>query len=124
MIPFYLFESLLFLLFGAVLIFRSRVLKNLLAFLTQRKLLFIPAVFEITFGLLTLHFRHETRLTLFVFLVGILLFIDGIFYLLLSEKLNSTIDWLLQLDEKNYRLYGLVMVLVALGVGLAAQFTV
>jgi len=124
MIPFYLFESLLFLLFGAVLIFRSRILKNLIVFFAQRKLLFIPGIFEITFGLLTLHFRHETRMAPFVFLVGILLFIDGIFYLLLAEKLNATIDWLLQLEESSYRIYGIVMLLVALGIGLAAQFTV
>ncbi len=124
MILFYLVESLLFLTFGAVLIFRSRILKNLIFFFVQRKLIFIPGIVEIILGLLTLHFRHETRLTTFVFLVGILLFIDGIFYLLLSEKLKPTIDWLLQLNEKSYRIYGLVMVLVALGMGLAAQLTV
>lgn len=124
MVLFYLIESLLFLAFGAVLIFRSRILKDLITFLAQRKLLFIPGIFEIIFGLLTLHFRHETQLTPLVFLVGILLFIDGIFYLLLSEKLEPTIDWLLQLNEKSYRIYGLVMVLVALGIGLAARFTV
>jgi len=115
MVIFYLLESLIFLCFGLVLVFKSVLIKKLFVLVQERNLFFIPGIIEIILGLLTLNFRHETRLLMFVFLVGILLFIDGVFYLLLSEKLRSTIDWLLNLEEKNYRNYGFFIILVSVG---------
>jgi len=124
MIPFYLFESLLFLIIGLLLVFRSVVIKKLFNFIQQRNLFFIPGIVEIILGLLTLYFRHQTRLLTLVFLVGIILFIDGIFYLIMSDKLSSTIDWMLKLEESNYRLYGLFLIIIALGLGASAIITV
>ena len=115
MVIFYLLESLIFLCFGLVLVFKSVLIKKLFVLVQERNLFFIPGIIEIILGLLTLNFRHETRLLMFVFLVGLLLFIDGVFYLLLSEKLRSTIDWLLNLEEKNYRNYGFFIILVSVG---------
>ena len=115
MMLFYLLESLIFLCFGLVLVFKSVLIKKLFVLVQERNLFFIPGLIEIILGLLTLNFRHETRLLMFVFLIGILLFIDGVFYLLLSEKLRSTIDWLLNLEEKNYRNYGFFIILVSVG---------
>jgi len=115
MVIFYLLESLIFLCFGLVLVSKSVLIKKLFVLVQERNLFFIPGIIEIILGLLTLNFRHETRLLMFVFLVGILLFIDGVFYLLLSEKLRSTIDWLLNLEEKNYRNYGFFIILVSVG---------
>jgi len=115
MVIFYLLESLIFLCFGLVLVFKSVLIKKLFVLVQERNLFFIPGLIEIILGLLTLNFRHETRLLMFVFLVGLLLFIDGVFYLLLSEKLRSTIDWLLNLEEKNYRNYGFFIILVSVG---------
>lgn len=124
MIPFYLFESLLFLIIGLLLVFRSVVIKKLFNFIQQRNLFFIPGIVEIILGLLTLYFRHQTRLLTLVFLVGIILFIDGIFYLIMSDKLSSTVDWILKLEESNYRLYGLFLIIIALGLGASAIITV
>lgn len=115
MVIFYLLESLIFLCFGLVLVFKSVLIKKLFVLVQERNLFFIPGIIEIILGLLTLNFRHETRLLMFVFLVGLLLFIDGVFYLLLSEKLRSTIDWLLNLEEKSYRNYGFFIILVSVG---------
>ncbi|MCD6204850.1 MAG: DUF2065 family protein [Candidatus Marinimicrobia bacterium] len=115
MVIFYLLESLIFLCFGLVLVFKSVLIKKLFVLVQERNLFFILGIIEIILGLLTLNFRHETRLLMFVFLVGLLLFIDGVFYLLLSEKLRSTIDWLLNLEEKNYRNYGFFIILVSVG---------
>jgi len=115
MVIFYLLESLIFLCFGLVLVFKSVLIKKLFVLVQERNLFFILGIIEIILGLLTLNFRHETRLLMFVFLVGLLLFIDGVFYLLLSEKLRSTIDWLLNLVEKNYRNYGFFIILVSVG---------
>jgi len=124
MIPFYLIESLLFLIFGLVLVFRSVFVKNLLNYIQEKNLFIIPGIIEIILGLLTLYFRHETRLGLLVFLVGILLFIDGVFYLLLSEKLRSTIEWMLKLEDKSYRIYGLFIIIIASGLGISAFFLI
>jgi len=124
MIPFYLVESLLFLIFGLVLVFKNVVIKKFLNYIQQEKLFFIPGIIEIIMGLLTLYFRHLTRLVNLVFIVGILLFIDGVFYLLMSDKLRSTIEWILKLEERSYRIYGLLMILIAIGLVSSAILTI
>ena len=124
MIPFYLVESLLFLIFGLVLVFKSVNIKKLLNYIQQKKLFYIPGIIEIIMSLLTLYFRHQTRLVSFVFIVGILLFIDGVFYLLMTDKLKSTIEWILTLEDKSYRIYGLFIIIIAVGLGSSAFFTI
>ncbi|MBN2602338.1 MAG: DUF2065 family protein [Candidatus Marinimicrobia bacterium] len=124
MIPFYLLESLLFLIFGLMLVFKSVLVRNLLNYLREKNLYIIPGIIEIILGLLTLYFRHETKFGFFVFLVGILLFIDGVFYLLMSDKLSSTIEWIQKLEDKSYRLYGLFIIITAAGLAASAFFLI
>ncbi|MDO9549251.1 MAG: DUF2065 family protein [Candidatus Marinimicrobia bacterium] len=102
------------------MIFKSVIIKNLLNFIQEKNLFFIPGIIEIILGLLTLYFRHQTRLVTLVFIVGILLFIDGVFYLLMSDKLRSTIEWMLKLEGKSYRIYGLFIIIIAVGLGSSA----
>jgi len=124
MIPFYFFESLIFLIFGLVLILKNVLIKNLLKYIHEKNLFFIPGIIEIIMGLSTLYFRHDTQLSSLVFLVGILLFIDGVFYLLMSDKLSSTIEWMLKLEDKSFRIYGLFIIIIAAGLVSSAFFIV
>jgi len=115
MIICYLGFAVLFILLGIVLFIFPDSVKSLIAVLVKRNQLFVIGIVEIGIGLATLYYRHHSRLSVFVFLSGILFFIDGVFYLLSSESLRELHQLILNLETREYRYYSLF--LFALGVG-------
>ena len=112
---FYLVEGILFGISGLLLVFKVSLVKRFLHWIQEREFYLIPGVTEIILGLLTLYFRHQTAFKSFIFIVGLLLFVDGIFYLLASKGLNKTFQWFLSLDDSSYRAYSIFIFLIALG---------
>jgi hypothetical protein len=54
-------------------------MKKMMQIIVQNDLFFIPGIIEIGIGLGTLYFRDQTRMDWFVFLCGLIFFLDGIF---------------------------------------------
>jgi uncharacterized protein YjeT (DUF2065 family) len=120
MIWFYLAEGILFSLTAMLLFLKPSKIKRFLHWIYQYKLLVIPGIVEIVLGLLTLYFRHRTILKPLVVIIGLLLFVDGIFYLLTSQKLSKTLEWLLEQEDRSFRIYSLFIAIVAAGLVAAA----
>lgn len=112
---FYLMEGILLGICGFLLVFKVSLVKKFLHWIQERELYIIPGVTEIIFGLLTLYFRHQTAFKSFIFIVGLLLFVDGIFYLLATKKLGNTFQWFINLEDSSYRAYSIFIFLMSLG---------
>ena len=112
---FYIPVGILFLIIGFIFLTSPDFAKKLIKVIMDRELFFFIGVTEIGLGLGTLYFRQNTNLKLFVYLIGLILFIDGIFYLTSPKRLKETYKWFLESEEKSIRAYGIVMILISAG---------
>jgi uncharacterized protein YjeT (DUF2065 family) len=117
---FYLSSSALFTLFGLILTIYPPVGRKLMQFVIGKELQLIPGTFEIGIGLATLYYRDQTNFKWFVYLVGLLLFFDGILYLLSTRRLRTLAEMVLMLENKTWRHYGYLTLILALGYLMAA----
>ena len=120
MIWFYLGVAVLLVLSGGIIFFKAAWFKSLLQFVIQKDLLLIPGVFEIAIGLGTLYFRDLTNMTWFVYLAGLLMFLDGILSVLMSRRLREMYAWFINIEDRKMRSYAIFLFLVAPGYFLAA----
>ena len=120
MIWFYLGVAVLLVLSGGIIFFKAAWFKSLLQFVIQKDLLLIPGVFEIAICLGTLYFRDLTHMTWFVYLAGLLMFLDGILSVLMSRRLREMYEWFINIEDRKMRSYAIFLFLVALGYFLAA----
>ena len=97
-----------------ILLLRPILIKRFIYWINQRDLLIIPGIIEIVLGLITLYYRHRTVLKSLVVIIGLLLFVDGVFYLLTSEKLRKTLEWLLEQEDRSFRMYSIFIATIAL----------
>lgn len=117
---FYLSSSVLFTLFGLVLTIYPPAGRKFVQFMISRELQLIPGTFEIVIGLGTLYFRDQTKLKWFVYLVGLLLFFDGILFMLSARRLRTLAEMVLMLENKAWRHYGYLTLIFVLGYLIAA----
>jgi uncharacterized membrane protein HdeD (DUF308 family) len=96
-------------------IFLTRWIRWLLQFILDHNLFFIMGIIEILIGLGTLYYRHVSNLKWFSYFIGLMLFIDGIFYLLSSSRFRQAFEWFLYTERKIIRSYGIVLIFIALG---------
>lgn len=120
MIWFYLGVAILLVLSGLIIFFKAAWFKSLLQFVIHKDLLLIPGVFEIAISLGTLYFRDLTHMTWFVYLAGLLMFLDGILSVLMSRRLREMYEWFINIEDRKMRSYAIFLFLVALGYFLAA----
>ena len=64
-------------------------------------------------GLLFLWAAPASNLTWFIRLLGIIGLIKGLFFLLFPDMIKTTLDWWLSQSAKAYRVYGIVILLLA-----------
>ncbi len=124
MIWFYFIEGIFIGLIALLLFFQTALVKRFLNWINQRSLFILPGIFEIVLGLATVYLRQKTALKALVTIVGLMLFIDGVFYLLTSEKLSKTFDWLMTLEDRSFRTYSIFIVIISLGLLAAALLPV
>jgi len=105
---------------GIVILVKPDFLKIIMQFILDKDIFYLPGVIEIAISLGTLYYRDQTRMTWFVYIVGLALFIDGIFYLLASKRIREMYTWFIGIAEPKVRSYGLFTLLLAVGYGLAA----
>ncbi len=107
-------------LMGLLVLTFPQTFKTVLTYIVRKDLFIIPGVLEIALGLGTLYFRETTKMKWFVYITGLLLFVDGIFYLLSSQRFKEVMQLILESDEKTWRSYGILSLLIAFGYFLAA----
>jgi len=95
-------------------------MKIVMGLVVEKELFFIPGVLEIGLGLGTLYFRDQTNLNWFIYLAGLMLFFDGMLYIIMSKRLREMYIWFLQIADQKIRSYGLFLLLLAIGYGLAS----
>lgn len=117
---FYFSAAVILVISGVVILIRPVWLKNLMRIVIRKDLFFLPGVLEIGVGLGTLYYRDQTRMTWFVFLAGLLLFFDGIFYLVMSKRLRELYEWFTSITNRKIRSYGVFLFFLAIGYVLAA----
>lgn len=111
----YLLEGAIFLVGGLVFVLRPGLIRRMMEIILAKDLFLIPGLIEIGLGLTTLYFRHQTRLTVFIYIIGFMLFIDGIFYITGSRRIVESYQWFLKLENRSLRNYSLFLFLLALG---------
>ena len=99
---------------GIILVFFPDKLKQILYYILENELFFILGIFEIIPSLLILNFRHNTRIPLVITILGVLLFVDGIFYLLGNKILKETFEIILEIESNSIRYYSIVLFFCAL----------
>jgi len=112
---FYIITGIIFFMLGLILFFRPTYIKIVMGAVLERDLFIIPGITEILLGLGTLYFRQEANLVWFVYVAGLMLFIDGVFYLAVSKRMRDAYRYFLKADDKGFKTYGIFMFIIALG---------
>ncbi len=120
MIWFYFGVALAMLISGITVLIKPSLMKIVMGLVVEKELFFIPGVLEIGLGLGTLYFRDQTNLNWFIYLAGLMLFFDGMLYIIMSKRLREMYIWFLQIADQKIRSYGLFLLLLAIGYGLAS----
>lgn len=120
MIWFYMVAALLLAVSGIIILIKPAWMKSLMQIIVKKDLFYVPGVTEIGIGLGTLYYRDQTKMTWFVYLAGLMLFFDGIFYILMSKRLREMYEWFSAIDDQKIRSYALFLFFLAVGYFLAA----
>ncbi|MBN2280447.1 MAG: hypothetical protein JXQ65_07705 [Candidatus Marinimicrobia bacterium] len=87
---------------------------DLLKIVKDKNQFFLFGIFEIVVSLSILYFRYETKIPLLITLAGLLLFLDGILYLIGTKVLDDNFDILMNIEIRTFRLYSLLFFAYAL----------
>jgi len=96
-----------------VMLFPQKALE-FIKLIKEKKWFFAIGIIEILLSFLILYFRHETKIPLLITVAGIMLFIDGILYLLGTKILNETFDTLMEMETKTIRYYSLIFLIYSI----------
>ena len=121
---FYLCEGILFGISGILLFFQITLVKRFYHWIQEHDLFIIPGLTEIVLGLMTLYFRYQTTLRTFVVIIGLMLFVDGIFYFIAAGRVDAAYQWLFSLEDKKFKSYSVFIFLLAIGLIFAAVLSV
>lgn len=99
--------------FGLYSYFFPVRLKNMMQILLDKELFYIPGLLEILISLLLLYFRHSTSLPFVNTVIGVLIFVDGIFYLTGNQILKDTFEQILDMDDNVIKNYSIIFFIIA-----------
>jgi len=120
MIWFYCGVALSLTISGIIILLKPAWLKDIMRIVVEKDLFFVPGVIEIGIGLGTLYFREQTNLNWFIYLAGLMLFFDGILYIVMSKRLREMYEWFIDIADQKIRSYGIFLILLAVGYFLAS----
>jgi uncharacterized protein YjeT (DUF2065 family) len=99
--------------FGVMTNFFPEKIKRMMTVILNKDLFFIPGIFEIITGLIVLYFRYSTSIPFAITVVGVLIFVDGIFYLAGNKLLKETFEIILEMENRGMSYYSLVFYIIA-----------
>ncbi len=111
---FYSMFALIFTLFGILSIFFADQIKKIMQQIMDKDLFVLIGILEISSSLTILFFRYQTSLPLIITLLGILMFVDGIFYLIGNKILVETFEIILNMDNKHIGYYSVIFFIGAI----------
>ncbi|MBO8131162.1 MAG: DUF2065 family protein [Candidatus Marinimicrobia bacterium] len=122
MVLYYVIIGLIFLTIFIVSLLFPEFVKNLMKYIIKREF-FIPiGIAEIILGLGILYFRHRTKLKIFILIIGLFLFIDGVMYLISGERVRKSYSRFLEEGDRIFRFYFLFIGIIGLGLILAGFY--
>ncbi len=109
----YTITGSLFLILGLVVNLKPDLFKKLLITISDREIFILPGILELIISLALLYFRYDTKIPFIITMTGILMFIDGVFYLIATRAVKESIQMLLDMEQKYMRYYSLIFFLIA-----------
>lgn len=115
----YIIIGFTFTISGLLFWFFPNRTKKIMLLVMNKELFYIPGIIEIIMGLTTLWFRDNTSMTWFSYLMGFLLFFDGIFNLAAPNGAKMGYEYFLQDELKGFKTYGIFLFSLSIGYLLA-----
>lgn len=115
MIFVYILVSALLLFSSALLAFKPLLIKTLMIQLINKNLIMVYGVVEIAMALGILYFKGEADYSLIPMIIGILLFVDGILYVLFSSRKEKLLTVLVHIQSNSLRKMSFITLMAGLG---------
>ena len=119
MILFYVIISIVFFFSSLMLFFKPGLMKKLYLLLVNKSLVMVYGVLEIIMALGILHFKSDAKYGFIPLIIGILLFLDGILYVVFSSKKETLLKTVLNIQYKTLKKMSLVSLIAALALLIA-----
>ncbi len=116
---------MIFFVASAVLIINPGWIKFVLLKMVEKNLVMLYGILEIVLSFIILYFRNGAKYPLIPIIIGLLLFIDGIMYVVLSNQKNKLIYLLLQMQKSSLKKLSFITLFAAIALsfsGLPAYF--
>lgn len=114
MILFYVIISIVFFITSLMLFLKPGLMKKLYLLLINKSLVMVYGVLEIIMALGILHFKSDVKYGIIPLIIGILLFLDGILYVVFSSKKETLLKTVLNIQVKTLKKMSLVSLIAAL----------
>ncbi len=103
----------IFLILGLFINLAQPAFRKLLKMISDQEFFVMPGILELAISLTLLYFRYETKIPFIITMTGILMFIDGVLYLIGPRAVKESIQMLLDMESKYLRYYSLIFFLLA-----------
>ena len=100
---------------GILIAFSPDFIRKIMTIIKDNDLFFIPGIIEIIMALFALFYRTNARFEVYITIVSLFIFIDGVFYLASSKSVKMTYEIFLAMDIKAYKLYSIIIIVLGLG---------
>lgn len=98
---------------GVVVLFTPKAYNKILKFFRKEKRVYIAGILRIFLGILFLSAAQQSRLKIFLVVIGILTVIGGILiFVPKQKKLQEMIDWFDKIPSIFIRLWGIVAIIL------------
>ncbi len=111
----YIIISVILLISSSLLAFKPLLVKTLMVQLIKSNLIMLYGVVEIAMALGILYFKGEANYSLIPMIIGILLFVDGILYVVFSGRKEKLLAVLVHIKNNSLRKMSFITLLAALG---------
>ena len=118
----YSLVSLILVSTSFLLIFKPQLIKSIFLMLINNNLMMVYGVGEIAMALGILYFRNKANFSFIPLIIGVILFIDGIMYVVFSSKKERLLKAILQINNKTLKKFSLITIMAAIGL-LFSSFT-
>ena len=122
MVLFYVIISLIFFLTSALLVFKPGWIKTLYLKMINNNLVMVYGVVEIAMALGIIYFKNKVKFSFIPLIIGIILFIDGILYVVFSSRKERLLTAILQIKDNTLRKMSFLTLIAAISLMISGLF--
>ena len=122
MVLFYVIISLKFFLTSALLVFKPGWIKTLYLKMINNNLVMVYGVVEIAMALGIIYFKNKVKFSFIPLIIGIILFIDGILYVVFSSRKERLLTAILQIKDNTLRKMSFLTLIAAISLMISGLF--